>query len=239
MKCKHCGEEIDNDSKFCEFCGKSTSLPNVTCSASLVKWLLYGVMFVLCAANLIVGMAIEGPSNDDAVYFLWWIIPFLSLIICIISLVLTIRKKIPAMFTIVMFLLFGANTTQMSVGLACIWEERYETIGVMITPPSGSSYDLIPRWYDRDHMHYDSRESLSYDMEQMGFPHSVESTIPSQRREIPLIQIHPISRCELHYGDTQLTVAVVTIIEGGILVLYLISSVIFAPVVTRKRRRQK
>lgn len=25
MKCKHCGEEIDNDSNFCEYCGESVN----------------------------------------------------------------------------------------------------------------------------------------------------------------------------------------------------------------------
>lgn len=25
MKCNHCGEEIDNDSVFCSFCGKKVS----------------------------------------------------------------------------------------------------------------------------------------------------------------------------------------------------------------------
>ena len=115
MKCKHCGEEIANNSRFCEYCGESTSLPNVTCSASLVKWLLYGVMFVLCADNLLFLILL---SNVDVFIFsIWWIIPFLSLAICFVSMVLTMKKKIPLLFTIVMFLLFGANTTQIIVAL--------------------------------------------------------------------------------------------------------------------------
>lgn len=114
MKCKYCGAEIANDSVYCEQCGKFTNPFNkkgVTCSMSLVKWLLFGTMAVLC----LVSPALASLSyyyvwnNDfwtDFLFWLWfWAYPIIPLAILVLCLVLTIKKKLAIAFTVVTFLL--------------------------------------------------------------------------------------------------------------------------------------
>ena len=215
MRCKYCNSLIADDSAFCEQCGHLLSPKNkqaVTCDISLVKWLLYGMMFVLCAMNLLVGFHFDNSDNVDTVVFLWWIIPFLSLIICVVSLVLTKKKKISVIFTVVMFFLFSANVAEMAIGIACLQEEYYETIGVTIYPHGGSSYVLIPPRWDYNSPRYNSYQEAYQAVEQMGFPHELSSDNYD-------LDIGPRTIRKLKTSKTQTTVAVVTIIEGVILVL--------------------
>ena len=237
MKCKHCGAEIANDSVYCEFCGKFTNPANkkgVTCEANLVKWLLYSVMFVLCASNLLVGIYFDDtPEYPDRIYFLWWIIPFLSLIICVISLVLTIKKKIAGIFTVVMFLLFGANTTEMAVGMSCIWEERYTTFAVGVQEYdeyTTYSYVLKPVRWAYGAPHHSSYDECMHHIDVMQVPTELSGNGC-------VFRLYPDDEHEMHYGDTQLTIAIVSIIEGAILLIYLISYAIYAPIAARKRRQ--
>lgn len=55
MKCKYCGEEISDDSVFCECCGGKVA--NKKKSNSWLLWMLFALVFVLSlaiAANLII-----------------------------------------------------------------------------------------------------------------------------------------------------------------------------------------
>ena len=232
MKCPNCNKEIPNDSKFCEFCRTSLSPINkqtVTCDISLVKWLLYSMMFVLCALNLLVGFHFDGSNRIGNVVLLWWIIPFLSLIVSIVCLVLTKKKKLSVVFTIVMFLLFGANTAEMALGIAFLQEEKYETLGVSVHPHGSDSFFFAPDCFDYKHPRYSSQVEAYQAFDRMGIPRELSCT-----------------GCDIHFvphtirrectGNTQLTVAVVTIVEGVILVLYLIFNAIYESIGKRKKR---
>ena len=50
MKCKHCGEEIADDSQFCEFCGKRVTKTGETRLKSWLLWASIAVVFVLTTA---------------------------------------------------------------------------------------------------------------------------------------------------------------------------------------------
>ena len=59
MKCKHCGEEIADDSKFCEFCGKEVK------RRGLPWWaILLIVIGVLGIASIVVILALGSAVND-------------------------------------------------------------------------------------------------------------------------------------------------------------------------------
>ena len=242
MKCKHCDSEIPNDSVFCEHCGNTVTQKKqiVTCDISLVKWLLYGMMFVLCASNLLVPIHFDGSDNIDSVVFLWWIIPLLSLIICIISLVLTIKKKLSAVFTIVLFLLFSANTIEMAVGIGGLWERDYYTLGGTVYSQGYGSYELKPAYASWRCPRYDSREEASQAIGQMGFSRTLSSRKTNldnaklSRNAIETLEIGPIRMSELVTNGVEEIVVILTILEGSILVLYLISNVIHGLIVARK-----
>jgi len=56
MKCPKCGNEIANDSLFCEYCGTrihKANVSNAECKVH-VKWLLYVSMLFTCALNCFV-----------------------------------------------------------------------------------------------------------------------------------------------------------------------------------------
>lgn len=227
MKCTKCNSEIPDDSLFCEQCGHLLSPMNsqaATCDISLVKWLLYGMMFVLCAMNLLVGFHFDTDDSVDSVYFLWWIIPFLSLIIVVVSFVLTKKKKISVRFTVIMFILFGTNTAEMVLGIASLQDEVYVSLEVEVTPPGGNSYRL-----DCEDFRYSSYEEAHQAVAQMGIP----CELSFKGCDI-WISPHKVSGC--YTGNTQRIVAVVTVVEGVLLVLYLISNAIFESVDSRKER---
>ena len=100
MKCKYCGAEIANDSVYCEQCGKFTNPFNkkgVTCSMSLVKWLLFGTMTITMVLSLHVTYSL-----------LFWFPLLVSLIIFVVSLVLSKKKMLSWGFTFFTFLFFSA-----------------------------------------------------------------------------------------------------------------------------------
>ena len=100
MKCKYCGAEIANDSVYCEQCGKYTNPFNkkgVTCSMSLVKWLLFGTMVISMVYSYLTYYS----------YSYYWSLLIL-LAIFVVSLVLSIKKKISWVFTVFTFLFFSA-----------------------------------------------------------------------------------------------------------------------------------
>ena len=101
MKCKYCGAEIANDSVYCEQCGKFTNPYNkkgVTCSMSLVKWLLFGTMTITMVLSLHVTYSL-----------LFWFPLLVSLIIFVVSLVLSKKKMLSWGFTVFTFLFFCAT----------------------------------------------------------------------------------------------------------------------------------
>ncbi len=48
MKCTHCGREIENDSVFCEFCGKKQTMPVIQDSDESLK-AQYSLAFGVCS----------------------------------------------------------------------------------------------------------------------------------------------------------------------------------------------
>lgn len=57
MKCKHCGEEIANDSKFCEFCGKKVKRKK--------KWpWIVGVSAIISVVIVVFFVINAGENND-------------------------------------------------------------------------------------------------------------------------------------------------------------------------------
>lgn len=116
MKCPNCGKEIANDSLFCEFCGTQVaSSKNVAQEASVhVRWLLFVITLFLCLFNVFVFYQIfmddvfEEYSHFDT--SLLWIVPAISLILFIIGLILSVKKKLNGIYTIMLFLIFGINT---------------------------------------------------------------------------------------------------------------------------------
>ena len=107
MKCKHCGEEITDDSKFCEFCGTSIESTNnktilQECKVN-IQWLLYVAMLFTCMLNYFMMEIQAYEANILATGLI-----FVQLCIFIPSLVLCLKKKIfPSMLILSLFLLLG------------------------------------------------------------------------------------------------------------------------------------
>ena len=60
MKCKHCGEEIANDSNFCEFCGKKVKKKMPVWAVLLI---VLGCVVVL-GLGMVTGLLISGNSDS-------------------------------------------------------------------------------------------------------------------------------------------------------------------------------
>lgn len=50
MKCKHCGEEIPNDSKFCEFCGTQIK------KKSKLPW--WAILLIVIGCSIVIGLGV-------------------------------------------------------------------------------------------------------------------------------------------------------------------------------------
>ena len=116
MKCPKCGKVIADESKFCEFCGTQVASPqNVAQETSVhVRWLLFVTTLFICLFNVFAFYEIflhsaygKYPHFDTGVL---WIVPAISLILFIIGLILSIKKKLKGIYTIMLFLIFGINT---------------------------------------------------------------------------------------------------------------------------------
>lgn len=69
MKCKHCGKEIDNDSRFCEYCGKKVKTGRLPWWAILLI-VLYSLCNVVAVVWLILnstGMLATALGEENAV----------------------------------------------------------------------------------------------------------------------------------------------------------------------------
>lgn len=104
MKCSKCGNEIANDSMFCEYCGSQIKEDNA--KKVDVRWSLLPVMLITTYAMLF-PLEIYGRS----LYYGWnrllFIIP-ISLLTY--TLYLAYKKKTPKSFVLMMFALFIANS---------------------------------------------------------------------------------------------------------------------------------
>ena len=108
MKCKFCGGEIANDSKFCEHCGTSIEHSNnkniiQNCKVN-IQWLLYVAMLFTCMLNYFI-MEIQAYEADILAFGLF----FVQLCIFIPSLVLCLKKKIFLSMLILSLFLFLGN----------------------------------------------------------------------------------------------------------------------------------
>ena len=61
MKCKHCGAEIANDSRFCEFCGKKMKKKMPVWAVLLI---VLGGVINLIIVVMVFFAAIEGAERD-------------------------------------------------------------------------------------------------------------------------------------------------------------------------------
>lgn len=59
MKCKHCGEEIANDSQFCEYCGKSISANNDKSQQKKLQIIISGIALLVCCVGTTLFFAIR------------------------------------------------------------------------------------------------------------------------------------------------------------------------------------
>ena len=104
MKCSKCGNEIANDSMFCEYCGTQIKKDNV--KKVDVCWCLLPAMLITTYAMLC-PLEIYGRS----LYFGWNSLLFIIPIsIFIYSLYLAYKRKTPKSFALMMFALFIANS---------------------------------------------------------------------------------------------------------------------------------
>lgn len=116
MKCPICGKEIADDSQFCEFCGTQLgSAKNVAGRGTVhVRWFLFVTTLLLCCMNvsLFYGMFEKSIFNEYSYFDVstLWIVPILLLLLFIVSLILSIKKKLKAIYTILVFLILGINT---------------------------------------------------------------------------------------------------------------------------------
>ena len=116
MKCPKCGKEISNDSQFCEYCGTQLgSAKNVAGRGTVhVRWFLFVTTLLLCCMNvsLFYGMFEKSIFNEYSYFDVstLWIVPILLLLLFIVSLILSIKKKLKAIYTILVFLILGINT---------------------------------------------------------------------------------------------------------------------------------
>lgn len=121
MICPKCGEEIANDSLFCEYCG--TQIIKDKVKRVDIRWALLPAMLITTYALFELWWLVQLDNN-----FLWVIgaIPFtLSLLIFIYTLPKAFKKEVPKSFLLMMLMLLIANGT-MEYGLLNP-EVRYET----------------------------------------------------------------------------------------------------------------
>ena len=116
MKCPECGKEIANDSQFCEFCGAQLNRVKESAGESVmhvrgflrVSSLLVGLIHV----SFFYGMFVEN-AYDVYPYFdvsTLWIAPVFSLVLLVTGLVLSVRKRLKFIYTILLFLILVTNT---------------------------------------------------------------------------------------------------------------------------------
>lgn len=80
MKCSNCGQEIANDSNFCEHCGSSVEIMEQKASVSgiIVSFLIPLVGFILYGTS-------KRKKSTDAKKYLWW-----AIVGCVVSIILQI-----------------------------------------------------------------------------------------------------------------------------------------------------
>jgi len=93
MVCKNCRKEIDNDSKFCEFCGAKIERTNqapilkITFSRKAVNFWIFLISALLLIVALFSGSETKGVLGNEDFY------TFLRLFIFCSSLYLTLIKR--------------------------------------------------------------------------------------------------------------------------------------------------
>lgn len=113
MKCPKCGEEIANDSVFCEYCGSQIKKENV--KRVDIRWALLPAMLITTYALFEVWWVVQLQDYK----LLWAIgtIPFaLSMLIFIYTLQKAFKKEVAKSFLLMVFMLAIANGT-MEYGL--------------------------------------------------------------------------------------------------------------------------
>ena len=224
MKCKYCGAEIANDSVYCEQCGKFTNPFNkkgVTCSMSLVKWLLFGTM--------VISMVYSYLTSHS--YYWSWIPLLISLAIFVVSLVLSIKKKISWVFTVFTFLFFSASATEF--GLLVNPDEMEESelqvnIKGFCFYRGYSEYDGSTARRDMETL----KEQLSESLTSNGYGGFYS---PDGKSVVQVLEPYEVWRPDWYY--LYFVAWLMLIIEAGILLLYIIYDII-AAAIARKRIRQ-
>ena len=244
MKCKYCGAEIANDSVYCEQCGKFTNPYNkkgVTCSMSLVKWLLFGTMAVLCASTLFFGVYVISHWIVDSVLLIstWWIIPFLSLVIFVVSLVLSLRKKLSWFFTIVMFLLLGANTTEYFVSCSSFGSNIHEVLYMDVPTSNGGVYFTFG---DEIHANYSyeilvNNKDAVVEALSLSRGDGYDDYYMNKEDGRVSFNIGIYERYETTCGDSGIIIFIVSIVKTGIILMYIIYSIIAASIARKRIRR--
>lgn len=126
MKCPKCGKDIANDSLFCEFCGEQVDTGGNKINEYLIpiRWLLFVAMGLISSSNAFFYEYID-CRKDYWDWVTWSVVPLLSFIVCIPCFILTWKKKLSRIFTLLMFSLFVLNTT--IVVFIAELESHYET----------------------------------------------------------------------------------------------------------------
>lgn len=110
MKCSKCGQEIPDDSMFCEQCGAQVSQKQRKECMVSVKWLLLATVLFVSSANFwALEMIWYGAHQGYWALGSWYLIPVISFMLFAICMGMVIKKKISWVFMILMFCIFLSN----------------------------------------------------------------------------------------------------------------------------------
>lgn len=108
MRCSKCGNEISNDSQFCEYCGTKTNKSEQQIKCVDIRWSLLPAMII---ATIAMGFASESSDIYLRNGQYMNVIPFFVVpsSIFIASCFYGVKKLVPASFVILITMLFGIN----------------------------------------------------------------------------------------------------------------------------------
>lgn len=113
MKCPKCGNEIANDSLFCEFCGTQVGKIPLKVSSTLLAWIMFLLVICLSAAEMSCIECLNRAKIEDycayvatcTVTYTFLLVALANLSVCVISIILAIKKQLQKATSIILCLM--------------------------------------------------------------------------------------------------------------------------------------
>jgi hypothetical protein len=158
----------------------------------------------------------------------WWVIPILSFVIFVLVLVFFIKKKLTLLFTVVVFLLFSVNTIGCAVGNSLIYKKDSYTVqwdvhGFTFTEPYAFYFE------------YDEAQNRGEELQPL--MRRVDSVLTDGEEISDLSYYYIESKDIIQTNSAELVNFIMTMVDGFIILSYIIYEIV-AAVIVRKRIRQ-